>query len=82
MLILKKEAECGGLPALFNQLSLALDYIDFHMIQLRKNELGCTLSVLIIPMLHIIQKQLRVLILNVILCLIRHKAVIRLQLLQ
>lgn len=63
---------------LFNKLRLTLDDLRLQAIQLFKHELCGATTVLFDSVLHIVEQQLGVLVLNVFLCLhlLRHKAVV------
>ena len=63
---------------LFNKLRLTLDDLRLQAIQLSKHELCGATTVLFDSVLHIVEQQLGVLVLNVFLCLhlLRHKAVV------
>jgi hypothetical protein len=69
---------------LFNELLLTLNDLHLQMVQRGKHEISGSLAVLVNAVLHVVEQQLCVLVLNVFLCihLLRHKAVVGLQLQQ
>ena len=63
---------------LLNELLLTVDDLRLQVVQRLKHEICGATTVLFDSVLHIVEKQLGVLVLNVFLCLhlLRHKAVV------
>jgi len=78
LLALKQDTVCSSFPVLFNELLLTLDDLLFQVLQRLQHEICGATTVLFDSVLHIVEQQLGVLVLNVFLCLrlLRHKAVV------
>ena len=64
----------------FYQSLLALNDFNFEVLKHFKHEFSCFLAVLRFPMHHIMKQNMCMIAFNVVLCVVRHLAVVRLQL--
>lgn len=68
LLVLEQQIEGFLLSVLFNEPLLAFNDLDFEVLQHAEHELDCLFTIGLLAVQHVVQEQLRVLVLNVALC--------------